>query len=167
MKNPYTEFHENATNGLVADSSTDGRAEELTSSPYKGFLLLSKESLIQRTMTLYVLYMYQYACTSLKLASSLHHPIVQRQPKLMFEPPDGRTLCHNCITQHNCAVKTPLFQYLVGGPKEELGAQFEVYRCIAVGFTAQSCFTAVKNQPVKVPVERYSFPSPQPSSGPG
>jgi len=34
--------------------------------------------------------------------------------------------------QRNCAVKTPLFQYLVGGPKEELGAQFEVYRCTAV-----------------------------------
>ena len=81
------------------------------------------------------------------MASSLHHPLVQRQPKLMFGPPDGRTLCHNCITQHNCAVKTPLFQYLVGGPKEELGAQFEAHRCIAVGLIAQSCFTAVNNQP--------------------
>ena len=76
-----------------------------------------------------------YICTNMRarrwnLASSLHHPLVQRQPKLMFGPPDGRTLCHNCITQHNCAVKTPLFQYLVGGPKEELGAQFEVYRAV-------------------------------------
>jgi hypothetical protein len=86
---------------------------------------------------------------------------VQRQPKLMFGPPDGRTLCHNCITQHNCAVKTPLFQYLVGGPKEELGAQFEVYRCIAVGLIVQSCFTAVKNCPYQcssVPGRQIFFP---------
>jgi hypothetical protein len=43
MKNPYTEFHENATNGLVADSNTDGRAEGLTPSPYKiSFYFLQK-----------------------------------------------------------------------------------------------------------------------------
>jgi len=52
MKKPYTEFHENVTNGLVADSITDGRAEGLTLSPYKGFLLISKEILMQRTTTL-------------------------------------------------------------------------------------------------------------------
>jgi hypothetical protein len=80
------------------------------------------------------------------LASSLHHPLVQRQPKLMFGPPDGRTLCHNCITTQPCR-QDALVSVSGGRTKGRTRSTFEVYRCTAVGLIAQSCFTAMKNKP--------------------
>ena len=73
------------------------------------------------------------------LAASLHHPIVQRQPKLMFGPPDGRTLCHNCITTQLC--RQDALVSVSGGRTK--GRTRSTIRSLSL----HSCFTAVKNKP--------------------